>query len=366
MFSLNQSVMNYSGGEEGAFYDWEAAGPFSLGPTGHLVSAVFLGIIGLLGFTNNFLVLLLFCRFKALRSPVNLLLVNISLSDLLVCILGTPFSFAASTQGRWLIGKAGCIWYGFANALFGTVSLVSLAVLSYDRYITITGVAEADRTNYQSAFVGISVSWIYSLIWTVPPLFGWSSYSPEGPGTTCSVNWYSKDIANVSYIMCLFIFCLAIPFLVIICCYGKMLLAVKKIRVNNSIRRGKEYKVLFMVTCMVICFLLCWLPYGIVALMATLGHPGLISSSASIIPSIFAKSSTVYNPIIYVFMNRQFYKCFKSLLTCQNLPLDLRSNCLSKTIKNDRSNPKNYNNTSFIKAFRIPRTTANEDHCECN
>ena len=91
----------------------------TLTPTGNLVVAVCLGFIGTLGLLNNLLVLVLFFRYKMLRSPINLLLINISISDLLVCVLGTPFSFAASTQGRWLIGEAGCIWYGFANSLFG-------------------------------------------------------------------------------------------------------------------------------------------------------------------------------------------------------------------------------------------------------
>lgn len=91
----------------------------SLTPTGNLVVSVFLGFIGTFGLVNNLLVLVLFCRYKMLRSPINLLLMNISVSDLLVCVVGTPFSFAASTQGRWLIGEAGCVWYGFANSLFG-------------------------------------------------------------------------------------------------------------------------------------------------------------------------------------------------------------------------------------------------------
>lgn len=91
----------------------------SLTPTGHLVVAVCLGFIGTLGLLNNLLVLVLFWRYKMLRSPINLILINISISDLLVCVLGTPFSFAASTQGRWLIGEGGCVWYGFANSLFG-------------------------------------------------------------------------------------------------------------------------------------------------------------------------------------------------------------------------------------------------------
>lgn len=91
----------------------------TLSPTGHLIVAVCLGFIGTFGLLNNLLVLVLYFRYKVLRSPINLLLINISISDLLVCVLGTPFSFAASTQGRWLIGAGGCVWYGFANSLLG-------------------------------------------------------------------------------------------------------------------------------------------------------------------------------------------------------------------------------------------------------
>lgn len=79
--------------------------------------------------------------------------------------------------------------------------------------------------------------------------------------------------------------------------------------VTKVTTRTREQRVLIMVIVMVICFLLCWLPYGIMALIATFGRPGLITPSASIIPSVLAKSSTVYNPIIYIFMNKQVGKC---------------------------------------------------------
>ncbi|RXM99665.1 Pinopsin [Acipenser ruthenus] len=192
-----------------------------------------------------------------------------------------------------------------------TVSLISLAVLSYERYCTMMGKTEADATNYRKIAMGILLSWGYSLLWTLPPLFGWSSYGPEGPGTTCSVNWYAKDANNISYIVCLFIFCLVIPFLVICYCYGKLLYAVKQVSgVNKGMGRTREQRVLLMVVTMVICFLLCWLPYGIVALLATFGKPGLITPEASIIPSLLAKTSTVVNPIIYIFMNKQMLSNF--------------------------------------------------------
>ncbi|KAM4727834.1 teleost multiple tissue opsin a [Anableps anableps] len=290
----------------------------TLSPTGHLVVAVCLGFIGAFGLLNNLLVLVLFCRYKMLRSPINLLLINISISDLLVCVLGTPFSFAASTQGRWLIGEEGCVWYGFANSLCGIVSLISLAVLSYERYCTMITPTEADSSNYRKTSLGILLSWVYSLLWTLPPLFGWSHYGPEGPGTTCSVDWTAKTANNISYIICLFVFCLIGPFLVIVYCYGKLLYAIKQVSgINASLSKKREQRVLFMVVIMVICYLLCWLPYGIMALLATFGPPGLVTPEASIIPSVLAKTSTVINPVIYVFMNKQFYRCFQALLHCE-------------------------------------------------
>ncbi|XP_044146948.1 vertebrate ancient opsin-like [Bufo gargarizans] len=333
----------------------------NLSPTGHLVVAAALGIIGSLGFFNNLLVLVLFCQYKVLRSPINMLLMNISLSDLMVCILGTPFSFAASIQGRWLIGEAGCIWYGFVNTLFGIVSLISLAVLSYERYYTMLGSTEADVTNYRKAWMGILVSWSYSLFWTLPPLFGWSSYVPEGPGTTCSVNWHSRDAMNTSYIVCLFIFCLVLPFFLIVYCYGRLLVAIKQISgVTKGTARTREQRVLIMVIVMVVCFLICWLPYGIMALIATFGTPGLIPPSASIIPSILAKSSTVYNPIIYIFLNKQFYRCFIALLNCSSEPQSSNNRISSRSIKICLATRKPPDNTTFNAAFTKHPTTEEE------
>ncbi|XP_054691390.1 pinopsin-like isoform X2 [Grus americana] len=292
------------GASPGARDPGQEPGP-CLSPSGRLAAAVCLGAVGSLGFCSNLLVLLLFWRYRALRSPINLLLLNIAVSDLLVCALGTPLGLAAAAaRGRGSPGAA-CAWHGFANALCGIVSLISLAVLSYKRYCTMTGKTEADATNYRKTWTGIVLSWTYSLVWTAPPLFGWSSYGPEGPGTTCSVNWHSKDANNASYIICLFIFCLVIPF-VIVYSYGRLLCTVRRVSaVNKGTGRSREQRILIMVVVMVICFLLCWLPYATVALIATFGKPGLITPAASVIPSILAKNSTVYNPIIYIFLNKQ-------------------------------------------------------------
>ncbi|KAF5889120.1 pinopsin-like isoform X2, partial [Clarias magur] len=188
----------------------------------------------------------------------------------------------------------------------GIVSLISLAALSYERYCTMMRPTQANLTSYRKVFMAIAFSWIYSLGWAVPPLLGWSHYGPEGPGTTCSVSWTTKTANNVSYIICLFFFCLIIPFVVIVYSYGKLMRAIKQVRrINTALSRKREQRVLLQIITMVVCYLLCWLPYGIMALIATFGEPRLVSPEASIVPSLLAKASTVINPIIYIFMNKQ-------------------------------------------------------------
>ncbi|XP_061105274.1 pinopsin-like [Conger conger] len=289
----------------------------SLSRTGHTVVAVFLGFILILGFLSNFVVLIVFARFRALRTPINLILLNISVSDMLVCIFGTPFSFAASLYGSWLIGHHGCKWYGFANALFGIVSLVSLAILSYERYTTVLCPTKADVSDFRKAWLSIGGSWLYSLVWTVPPLLGWSGYGPEGPGTTCSVQWQHPSANSISYVVCLFVFCLLLPLLLMIFCYGKILLVIRGVaKINQTSAQRRENHILLMVVFMVSCYLLCWMPYGVVSMIASFGKKGLISPTASIVPSVLAKSSTVVNPIIYMLFNNQFYRCFVALVKC--------------------------------------------------
>uniref|UniRef100_A0A4W5QH15 Teleost multiple tissue opsin 3b n=1 Tax=Hucho hucho TaxID=62062 RepID=A0A4W5QH15_9TELE len=291
-----------------------------LSRTGHTVVAVFLGVIFLLGFLSNLFVLLVFARFQVLRTPINLILLNISVSDMLVCIFGTPFSFAASLYGRWLIGAHGCKWYGFANSLFGIVSLVSLAILSYERYSTILCYTKADPSDYKKAWLAIAGAWLYSLVWTVPPFFGWSSYGPEGPGTTCSVQWHQRSSRNISYITCLFIFCLLLPLLLMMFCSLQYSVTFSVAKINQSSAQRRETHVLVMVVSMVSCYLLCWMPYGVVALLATFGQVGLVSPTTSIVPSILAKSSTFLNPVIYGLLNNQFYRCFLAFMSCGSEP----------------------------------------------
>nr|QYF06569.1 ciliary opsin [Dactylobiotus sp.] len=60
-----------------------------------------------------------------------------------------------------------------------------------------------------------------------------------------------------------------------------------------------------MIVIMIAAFLIAWMPYAIVSLIVVLGGDYLITASLSAAPAILAKSSIVYHPAIYIFMNPQ-------------------------------------------------------------
>ncbi|XP_072247531.1 opsin-3 [Leuresthes tenuis] len=281
-----------------------------------------IGTIGVFGFCNNVAVIVLYCKFKRLRTPTNLLLVNISLSDFLVSVIGINFTFASCVKGRWIWSETTCVWDGFSNSLFGIVSIMTLAALAYERYIR---VVHAQVVDFAWAWRAIAHIWLYSLAWTGAPLLGWNRYTLEIHQLGCSLDWTSKDPNDASFILFFLLACFFVPVGVMIYCYGNILYTVRMLRSIQDLQTVQiikilryEKKVAAMFLLMISCFLVCWTPYAIVSMMEAFGRKSMVSPTVAIIPSFFAKSSTAYNPLIYVFMSRKFRRCFLQLL-CSRL-----------------------------------------------
>lgn len=66
-----------------------------------------------------------------------------------------------------------------------------------------------------------------------------------------------------------------------------------------------EVQVARMVVVMVLAFLVSWLPYAAMSLVVIMNSSVYIDPVIATIPVYLAKSSNVYNPIIYIFMNKQ-------------------------------------------------------------
>lgn len=72
----------------------------------------------------------------------------------------------------------GCDLYAFCGALFGITSMMTLLAISVDRYLVITmPLRSIQWTSKKRTVQIIAAVWLYSLGWSVAPLFGWSMLS---------------------------------------------------------------------------------------------------------------------------------------------------------------------------------------------
>lgn len=71
-----------------------------------------------------------------------------------------------------------------------------------------------------------------------------------------------------------------------------------------------------MVIVMVISYLVCWMPYATVAWYIFANQGTNFGPVMMTIPAFFAKSAALYNPIIYILLNRQVTQADDSGIVC--------------------------------------------------
>lgn len=63
---------------------------------------------GVISLTSNIVVLLMFVKFKELRTATNFIIINLALTDIGVAGIGYPMSAASDIHGSWKFGYTGC------------------------------------------------------------------------------------------------------------------------------------------------------------------------------------------------------------------------------------------------------------------
>ncbi|XP_072099053.1 pinopsin-like [Mobula birostris] len=311
----------WSNGTIGAFDgpQWPYLAPKST----YMTVASLMGLVVSLASFVNGMVILVSIKYKKLRSPLNYILVNLAVANLMVTFFGSTISFSNNLNGYFTLGETVCRFEGFMVSLTGIVGLWSLAILAFERYIVICKPMGDFRFQQRHAVWGCLFTWLWSLVWTAPPLFGWCSYVPEGLRTSCGPNWYTGGTNNNSYVAALFITCFVVPLSLIIFSYTSLLVVLRAIaqqQKESQTTQRAEREVTRMVIAMVMAFLICWLPYTCFAMVVAVNKDIVIQPTLASMPSYFSKTATIYNPIIYVFMNKQFRDCLLTTLCCGRNP----------------------------------------------
>ncbi|XP_077311370.1 opsin-VA-like [Lithobates pipiens] len=322
-------------------------------------------LITILSIVENFIVIVVTFKFKQLRQPLNYIIVNLSVADFLVSIVGGSISIATNSRGYFYLGPWACVIEGFAVTFFGIVALWSLSILAFERYVVICRPLGNLRLRGKHSAIGILFVWVFSLIWTIPPIMGWSSYTPSKIGTTCEPNWYSGKVKDQTYIVTFLITCFVLPLMLIFVSYGKLMKKLRKVsdtqgRLGST--RKPEKEVTRMVIIMILAFLICWSPYAAFSILVT-AHPTIeLDARLSAIPAFFAKTASMYNPVIYVFMNKQFRRCLLQMFHCHDLETKGSNNATSERAVLNR----NGGEMQAIAAHLTSNRKTEEEESTCN
>ncbi|CAG4993339.1 unnamed protein product [Parnassius apollo] len=286
------------------------------------------------GCSGNMLVLYMYCRCRALRTPGNILVANLALSDFLMLAKTPIFIFNSFNLGPAL-GKTGCVVYGFLGGLTGTTSIATLTAIALDRYWAVVRPLEPLRalTAIRARLLAVA-AWLYAAIFSAIPALdiGYGRYVPEGYLTSCSFDYLTEEMGPRYFIFTFFCAGWLAPFCTISFCYTSILQVVVCQRnisttgtnnhdqklssrhVKEKVKRKAEIKLAFLVIIVIALFFISWTPYAIVALLGIFGQKHLITPTASMVPALFCKTAACINPFIYIIAHPNFRKELQKIL----------------------------------------------------
>ncbi|KAM4712631.1 opsin 8, group member b [Anableps anableps] len=292
----------------------------ALSPALDIGTGCYLLVVTVLSIVGNLLVLIMAFRRSSRMKPPELLSVNLAVTDLGAAITMYPLAVASAWSHHWLGGDVSCIYYGLAGFFFGIASIMNLTILAIVRFVVSLNLhSPKEKISWKKVKILCMWTWLYALIWALFPILGWGRYGPEPFGLSCSLAWGQMKHEGFSFVISLFSMNLLMPSVIIIFCYFgiaiRLFLTYKKStnsnHVPNIIRLHR--RLLIIAVLISIGFIACWTPYGLVSLWSVLNDSSKIPPEVSLLPCMFAKSSTVYNPLIYYFFSQSFKREVKQL-----------------------------------------------------
>lgn len=182
-------------------------------------------VIMLVAVGGNLLILAAIYIDKTLQTITNAFIINLACADLLLSIIGMPFTLASSIKYEWVFGDTWCKVNGMANSLFCIASILTLAVVSVDRYCAILYPFKYATWITNKVAAGMIVYiWFHALLMACLPLTNWTQYTFIRSESICTVRWeYS-----ISFTLFLFSLCFFLPLGVMMITYLRIFRTARK------------------------------------------------------------------------------------------------------------------------------------------
>ncbi|CAN9501093.1 unnamed protein product [Ophioblennius macclurei] len=183
--SANRSADGGGVGGGGASPPRAAAAPLELSravPVG-MVLAFFI----MFAIVGNILVILSVVCNRHLRIPTNYFIINLAIADLLLGTTVLPVSATLEVLDRWVFGRIFCDIWAAVDVLCCTASIMSLCVISIDRYIGVRYPLQYPMiVTERRALLAMLGVWILAIVISIGPLLGWKQ-PPSQDDSVCLI-----------------------------------------------------------------------------------------------------------------------------------------------------------------------------------
>ncbi|OCT73307.1 chemokine-like receptor 1 [Xenopus laevis] len=270
----------------------------------------FIFLLGMMG--NGTVIWITSCR---LRRTINTVwFFNLALADFISTFLVLVTVLYLLLDLHWPFGPILC---KLVNCIFGLsiyASILLLTAISIDRCVFVLfPVWCQNYRNPRLAATTCLVIWVLSVA-LVPGSYTLSEMSTEKNRSSCKnldvfEDWEKRE-AGI-FTVCIFLYQFLVPLSIILISYTILLLTLHKKKLNRS------SKPLLVVTGVVFSFFLCWLPYHALAMGRVFlgGLPLWVSLVGVPLSKCLAMFNSCINPILYVFVGREFKDEVKRSLT---------------------------------------------------
>ena len=115
-----------------------------MNPLWHGLLGFVIGVLGVISLIGNGVVIYIFSSTKTLRTPSNMLVLNLAMSDFLMMFTMAPPMVINCYYETWVLGPFMCELYGLFGSLFGCGSIWTMTLIAMDRYNVIVRVSSVE------------------------------------------------------------------------------------------------------------------------------------------------------------------------------------------------------------------------------
>lgn len=253
-----------------------------------IVVPILFGIIVVVGFFGNALVVIVvFCN-PQMRSTTNLLIINLAIADLLFITFCVPFTAWDYAFPYWPFGDAWCRIVQYLIVVCAYASIYTLVLMSLDRYLAVAHpIQSMSIRTERNAYYAIFIMWMTIFVACIPALITHGVFVDSFASSPYSVCIFLSQYNQSIFQVCFFLSSYVIPITIILILYMLMLkrlwfgavpgghMSVESVRSKRRVTR--------LVVVVVIIFAFCWCPIQIVLVLKSFDKYDVFNTTKLII-----------------------------------------------------------------------------------